>query len=134
VLSIIVPVIVRIGPVDQRAGLREPVLSSARLRSPRGGTPEQRPVLRLKLVREGANSIYGDVEVWPGQPRQGQLLGALRGVAVYPEIHERAVQVALARPPAQCEPVTVVFLNGETRRPSEMTRMHLRADQIARDD
>lgn len=81
--SVSIPVIVRSAEADARAALDQ-----IRFLSPEG---EAKAALALDLVRLGANSVYGDVEVRNGD----RVVGVLRGVAVYPEVERRSVTVPL---------------------------------------
>ena len=74
--SVSIPVIVRDGPADARAAIENPAIvqeGEARL-------------LSLDLVRLGASSVYGDVEILSGQGADAKIITAVRGVAVYPEV------------------------------------------------
>lgn len=114
-LSISIPVILRQGAVDVRAGLQ-----SARVeekREPAGTTG----VVALDLVRLGANSVYGNIEVRDGD----DLLGAVRGVAVYTEIDRRPVQIALTHPPRHGEKLSITFIDDDTQPGKELAQVAL---------
>lgn len=81
--SVSIPVIIRSAETDARAALE-----NVRVMPEDGQTGAS---LALDLVRLGVNSVYGDVEV----RRRGQVIGTVRGVAVYPEVERRAVVVPL---------------------------------------
>lgn len=100
--SVSIPLIVREGEVDARADIegvsRLPALEGA----PNGA-------IRLDLVRLGANSVYGDVEIYAGEGPAERLVALVRGVAVYPEIERRTVIAPLAEPLAEGTPLRIVY-------------------------
>jgi hypothetical protein len=109
-----VPAIVRLTDPQISAALENPTVTSERV----GGTPSApgpaTPVLNLELVRRGANSLFGNIEVRvQGQPKAAAL-GVARGVGVYPEIDRRAVHVALSRAPAPGEHLEITFTDDDT--------------------
>jgi P pilus assembly chaperone PapD len=106
--SVSIPLIVREGAIDVRADISAPVRLPAAEDTPNGA-------LKLDLVRLGANSVYGDLEVHAGQGPRERLVAVLRGVAVYPEIERRTVIVPLAEPVAADEPFRVVYKDDDTR-------------------
>ncbi|WGM31851.1 fimbria/pilus periplasmic chaperone [Brevundimonas sp. NIBR11] len=87
--SVSIPLILREGLIDARAGIdavsRLPAMEGA----PNGA-------VQLDLVRLGANSVYGNVEVYAGEGPAERLVAVVRGVAVYPEIERRTVIAPLA--------------------------------------
>lgn len=103
--SISIPVIVRDEAADARAAIENLALV-------RGEAGEG---VSLDLVRLGANSVYGDIEIRQGASPEGQLLTAVRGVAVYPEIERRTAIAALPRPLSPGETVTVVYRDDDAR-------------------
>ena len=106
--SVSIPLIVREGDIDVRAEVGAPVRLPAAEGAPNGG-------VQLDLIRLGANSVYGDVEIYAGEGARERLVGALRGVAVYPEIERRSVAVPFAEPVAADEPIRVVYKDDDTR-------------------
>lgn len=93
--SISIAVIVRQGPTDVQAGL-----DGAKYLPRASGQPGGAGVLSVDLLRKGANSIYGDVEVREAKAsKSAPPLGAIRGVAVYTEVDRRNVQIPLSRVP-----------------------------------
>lgn len=102
-----IPVIVRQGRPDVRARLEN-------VRYTRGDTG---PTASVEVVREGASSVYGDVEVRAAGRvgRSGTVLGRVRGVGVYPEIERRTIRVPLSRAPGAGERLEAVFLDDDTR-------------------
>src|SRR5262249_39549970 len=100
-----------------RAGIDE-VTYALRTAAPDApaGTPARTGVVSLQLVRQGPNSIYGDVEIRTlknGKP--DQILGGLRGLEVYPEVDRRAGEGSLARPWASGELAMVIFRDEDAK-------------------
>ena len=106
-----IPALVRLGPPDVKAGLE-----NAAIRYPQADAAASRtPVLDLDLVRHGANSLFGVVEVRvQGQPRKEPPIGLARGVGVYTEIDRRTMHIALSRAPAPGEHLEVTFTDDDT--------------------
>jgi len=109
-----VPAIVRLNDPQIRAAIENPTIAFERV----GGTPAApgpvMPILKLDLVRLGANSLFGNVEVrLQGQPR-GAPIGLARGVGVYTEIDRRSVQIGLNRAPAPGEHLEITFTDDDT--------------------
>lgn len=104
------PIIVRSGENDARAAIDGAHVEAA---AASGGGPAG-PILALDLVRLGASSVYGDLEVRiAGDRKDAEPLGAVRGVAVYPEIERRAVRIPLRRPLSPGEHVEVTFTDDD---------------------
>lgn len=97
--SVSIPVIVRDGPADARAAVENLSIAAS----------EAGPVLSLDLVRLGASSVYGDVEIRLGGDANAAVVTAVRGVAVYPEIGRRTVQAVLPAALAPGQTVTVTY-------------------------
>lgn len=106
--SVSIPLIVREGAVDARAGIENTVLIAPTEGSPNGA-------VGLDLVRLGANSVYGDVEIHAGTGAADHVVGLVRGIAVYPEIGRRTVIAPLALPLTPGEPVRVVYVDDDTK-------------------
>ena len=103
--SVSIPVIVRDGPADARAAVEN--VSIARI--------DSGEVLSLDLVRLGASSVYGDVEIRLGDSADAPLATAVRGVAVYPEIGRRTVVTPLPSPILSGQTVTVIYRDDDAR-------------------
>jgi hypothetical protein len=107
--SVSIPIIIREGVVDARADVdkvkRLPVSEGA----PHGA-------LQMDLVRKGANSVYGDIEVYAGKGAAEHLVTVVRGVAVYPEIDRRTVTAPLSVDVPANEPMRIVYQDDDTRR------------------
>jgi hypothetical protein len=119
-LAVSLPVIVRQGPSDVRAGIEG--VSYTVAAAPAGaaaGSPARIATVSLQLLRQGQSSLFGNVEIRKvagGKP--GELVGALRGVGVYTEIDRRAVEVPLARIPSAGARLAVIF-RAEDAKPGE---------------
>ena len=83
VYGITIPVFVRRGRLDAGA-----TLSGAHLVKVPGGS-----FLELDLARTGQRSVYGE---FIGKSARGEVLFDLRGIAAYPEVSHRAVQIPLS--------------------------------------
>lgn len=111
--SISIPVIVRQGDVDARAAIEKPAPVAAQDGLPHGG-------LSLDLVRLGASSVYGDIEIRAGKGSAETVIGAVRGVAVYAELPRRTVIVPLAAPLKRGEPLRIVYRDDDTKPGAEL--------------
>lgn len=83
VYGITIPVFVRRGRLDASA-----TLSGAHLVKEPGGS-----FIELDLTRAGQRSVYGE---FIGKSARGEVLFDLRGIAAYPEITHRKVQIPLS--------------------------------------
>lgn len=106
--SVSIPLILREGDVDARAGIDGIV----RL-APVDGAPNG--AIQLDLVRLGASSVYGDVQVYAGQGSRERLVTAVRGVAVYPEIDRRTVIAPLSEALPAGEPLRIVYVDDDAQ-------------------
>lgn len=104
--SVSIPVIVRDGPVDARAAIDRVSLRQ----------DEHQSLLSLDLVRMGANSVYGDVEVFAETPAGRTPVTAVRGVAVYPEVERRTLVIALPQPSVAGQVLTIVYRDDDAER------------------
>jgi hypothetical protein len=110
-LGLSIPAIVRMTDPDVRATVENPKVTALRLGGPKAPPS---PVLSLDLVRQGANSLFGNVEVRvAGQPKS-QPIGIARGVGVYTEIDRRTIQIPLARAPQPGERLEVTFTDDDS--------------------
>lgn len=120
VFSISIPLIVRQGDVDARAGLEVPRMTWEEPNvATTPGTPVKIAVISVTIDRVGRNSIYGNVEVRSGD----EVLGSLRGVAVYPEIDRRSVQVPLMKAPKPGQSLSVVFVDDDTQPGTDLAKV-----------
>lgn len=106
--SVSIPLILREGDVDARAGIDGIVRLAPVEGAPNGA-------IQLDLVRLGANSVYGDVQVYAGQGSQERLVTAVRGVAVYPEIDRRTVIAPLSEALPAGEPLRIVYVDDDAQ-------------------
>lgn len=118
--SVSIPIIVREGAVDARAAIENVKLTPADQNAPGGG-------VSLDLVRLGLNSVYGDVEIYSGEGRLSKLVGAVRGVAVYPEIPRRTLNVPFGYRVTKGEPLRIVYRDDDTRPGAELATVSLAA-------
>lgn len=82
--GISIPVIVRVGETTLTAGLKD-----LKLLAPPGGPT----ALSLTITREGTRSAFGDITITaPGAKKP---VAEIKGIGVYTEIAERAVQVLI---------------------------------------
>lgn len=113
IFGLSIPAIVRVTPPDVRASIDNAHIEYVEL-SPDGRTePKRTPVMAFDLVRVGANSLFGNVEVRSAGKR-GEPIGVARGVGVYPEISRRTMRVPLTRAPAPGEKLEVTFTDDDS--------------------
>jgi hypothetical protein len=82
--GVAIPVIIRKGQLSATAAI-----ANARLGRGEGG-----PVLLLDAMRKGNRSVYGEFRV--SKPGQTKPLLVQKGIAIYPEIERRAVELQLS--------------------------------------
>jgi P pilus assembly chaperone PapD len=82
--GIAIPVIIRKGQLNATAAI-----ANARL-----GRDEDGPVLLLDATRKGSRSVYGEFRV--SKPGQAKPLVVQKGIAIYPEIERRKVELQLS--------------------------------------
>jgi len=112
VFGISIPIIVRLGDTDVRAGIENAALSYAEI-SPDGVAPAVRTaVLNFDLTRVGTRSLFGNIEVKGSKSKEP--IGLARGVGVYTEIDRRAVQIPLMRVPEAGERLEITFTDDDT--------------------
>lgn len=111
--SLSIPVIVRQGAAEVRAGIENLRYEARDIAPGAGGPAKPTGVLSLDLTRLGASSVFGDVEVRGGP--KGEVLGGVRGVGVYPEIDRRRVVLPLRTLPARGEALTIVLKDDDTQ-------------------
>lgn len=76
-------------------------------------TTAEGPALAVPLRRTGTTSLYGNIELRTAR----EVVGVVRGVAVYPEVDERLAVVPLLRPLKRGEVVTATFISDEAKKP-----------------
>lgn len=127
VLAISIPVILRVGPIDIRAGIENGAVRYENI-SPDGvAAPARTAILTFDLVRQGANSLFGDVEVRGSKRQGGEPIGAVRGIGVYPEIDRRTVRISLTRIPAPGEQLEVQFVDDDSKPGTVLSKVSLMA-------
>jgi len=107
--GISIPIIVRATNPDLKMSIINPQIGS--LNTGIGGTSPKQAALSLKLRRQGANSLFGNVEV--RSRSGGVLLGLARGVGVYTEIDDRQLSVPLQRVPVRGETLDITFVDDD---------------------
>lgn len=121
VFGLSIPLIVRAGGPGATASFGAISLDHAATPA-NGSEPERKvPVLVVPLQRRGAASIYGNVEVRSGG-RKGELIGLVRGIAVYPEVDRRDARIPLMREPRHGEILSVAFVADEAKAGSELAQ------------
>src|SRR6185437_7920487 len=112
--SISIPLIVRQGAADVHAALEGPRYAVEH--APSG---QQRvAVVSLELARLGASSVYGNIEVRRGD----EVIGAVQGLAVYPEIVRRPVRIPLSKIPPSGAELRVVLVDDDTQPGVELAK------------
>ena len=106
--SVSIPLILREGDVDARAGIDGIVRLAPVEGAPNGA-------IQVDLLRLGANSVYGDVQIYAGQGSRERLVTAVRGVAVYPEIDRRTVIAPLSEALLAGEPLRIVYIDDDAQ-------------------
>lgn len=96
IFGISIPLIVRGGAADA-TGSMGPI---SQVTLPQG------QALAITLRRLGATSLYGNIELRTAK----EVVGVVRGIAVYPEVDERVAQVPLLRPLKKGEIVTATYI------------------------
>lgn len=109
-----IPLIIRVGAPDVRAGLENPQLQYLEATSEGPGPRRTTPTLKVELVRAGVTSLFGNIEVRSRDVPGDGALGLLRGVGVYPEIERRFVRIPLSRAPKPGERLEVRFVDDDT--------------------
>lgn len=113
VFGLSIPIIVRDAQQGSVARIDAISFSRGGLRGGASGAANSPPGLTFSLSRSGVNSVFGDLEAKVGGKRGGETVGFVRGVAVYPEIDERAMRLPLTRELRSGEKVTITYSNDE---------------------
>lgn len=113
VFGVSIPLILRQGPVDAAATISD--LKIETIDAPFGPAGELRrgPVLTFSLNRTGASSIFGNIEARSNSGKTNEIIGFIRGLAVYPEIGGRRVAMPLSRLPQSGEKLSVTFVSDD---------------------
>lgn len=112
VFGLSIPVIIRTGPPDVRADIRNVRLDHEMISPDSVAPPIRTAIVAFDLARLGANSLFGNLEV--RSPSGGaEPIGFVRGVGVYPEIDSRTIRIPLRRVPAAGEVLDVRFVDDD---------------------
>jgi len=114
VFGLSIPAIIRVGDPDVRAAIENARLEHADI-STDGVAPARRtPLMVFDVVRQGANSLFGNIEVKPSGQRRAEPIGLARGVGIYTEIDRRTVRIPLTREPTAGEKLEITFTDDDT--------------------
>ena len=127
VLAIAIPVILRVGPIDVRAAIENSALRFENISPDGRAAPVRTAILTFELVRQGANSLFGDLEVRGSKKQGGEPIGAVRGIGVYPEIDRRIVKITLTRIPAPGEQLEIQFTDDDSKPGTVLSKASLTA-------
>ena len=115
VFGLSIPVVLRVGPPDVRGVIESAKYAMMTVSADGVAPPKPTPVVTFDLVRQGPNSLFGNLEVRSLKDRPNATpLAAARGLGVYPEIDRRQVQMFLSRPPAPGDQLEVSFRADDT--------------------
>jgi hypothetical protein len=114
VFGLSIPAIVRMNDPDVRAAIENAHIEYANISADGRSAPKRTAVMAFEIVRQGANSLFGNVEIRPVGKRAGDPVGLARGVGVYAEIARRTVRIPLAREPAAGEKLEITFTDDDT--------------------
>jgi hypothetical protein len=114
VFGISIPVIVRLGNPDVRAGIENPHLTYVDVPASGEAPAKRTPVLDFDIVRQGSSSLFGNIEVRGAKSKGKDPIGLARGVGVYTEIDRRAMQIPLSRAPTAGESLEISFTDDDT--------------------
>lgn len=122
VFGLSIPVIIRSTGVDVGAGIENVSLAYSDI-SPDGVAPARRtPVLNFDVLRSGANSLFGNIEIRSAASGEKEPLGLIRGIGVYPEIDRRSIRIPLQRAPRPGEQLEIVFIDDDAKPGSVIAR------------
>lgn len=113
VYGLSIPVIIRTGTPAPHAAIENAHVVTEEISLDGHSAPKPTPILVVDLVRGGANSLYGNLEVRPVGGR-GDPIGAARNVGVYPEIDRRTIRIPLNHAPKTGEKLEVTFTDDDT--------------------
>jgi P pilus assembly chaperone PapD len=120
VFGLSIPLIVRGDTLPATAAMGPIHLDHAAISTDGTTPPKPTPVVMAEIKREGARSLYGNVEVRAGAGRSAQTIGTIRGVGIYSELDSREVRVPLTREPKPGETITVAFIDDEVKAGTEL--------------
>ena len=113
VFGVSIPAIVRLGDLDVRAAIENLRIDYADLSLDGQSPPKRTAIATFDLVRQGTNSLFGNLEVNIAGKR-GEPLGIARGVGVYTEIGRRTLRIPLNRAPGSGEKLEITFSDDDT--------------------
>lgn len=109
-LSLSIPLIVRKDATAGTAGIE----SLAVLAGTEGAADAPPASVGFDLTRQGEGSVFGNLEVTLTKAgAQPEVVGAIKGIAVYAEIGRRHVQLPLTRKPARGERLAIRFVDDD---------------------
>ena len=112
VFGLSIPAIIRVGETDVRASIENARIEYADLPQEGQSAPRRTPIMAFEVVRQGANSLFGNIEVRP--VGKTEVVGIARGVGVYPEVDRRTIRIPLTRAPATGEKLEITFTDDDT--------------------
>ena len=108
--SLTIPLIVRQGQPNAAANIGDIRYQPPIPGGPAGG------VVSVDILRKGASSLYGVVEVRDARAaKSAKPLGALGGIGVYAEIDQRVVNVPLTSAPARGQQLEVRYIDEDVK-------------------
>lgn len=122
VFGISIPLIVRNGGPKGSATFGSFAIDHDMQAVPGSETPRRIAVLSVPLQRTGTASVYGNIEVRAGKGKNSELIGLVRGIAVYPEIDQRDVRIPLVRELRHGEVLSITFIADDGKLGGELTR------------
>jgi hypothetical protein len=115
VFGVSIPLIVRSGAASATATIGSIGLEHGDAPSPDGTKSRRVAILTFPLSRTGASSIYGNIVARIDANNGREVVGFIRGIAVYPELDLRRVSMALTRELHRGETVTVTFFSDDNQ-------------------
>lgn len=116
VYGLSLPVIVRTGAADVRAAIENVHVDTVNLKPNPTSPALPTAVVSFDLVRQGVNSLFGDIDVRLSSQGAGDKpAGVALSVGVYPEIPRRHMQVVLNRRPGPGDHVLINFTDQDTQ-------------------
>lgn len=122
VFGISIPLIVRNGDPKGNATFGSFAIDHDMQAVPGSEAPRRIAVLTVPLQRAGTASVYGNIEVRAGKGKNSELIGLVRGIAVYPEIDQRDVRIPLVRELRHGEVLSITFVADDGKLGGELAR------------
>jgi hypothetical protein len=114
VFGLSIPAIVRMGDLDVRAAIENARVEYADVSLDGKSPPRRTAIMVFDIVRQGSNSLFGNIEIRPVGQRRGDPIGVARGVGVYTEIARRTVRVPLSSAPPAGTKLEITFTDDDT--------------------